>query len=76
MTDTQSPPGFGPVNANIRAELARAGRTAREAQRGTGIPSSTWDSRMAEPGYWRLRELQRLAEWLGIDASVLVRGAR
>lgn len=65
-----------PITRNIRAELARAGKTAREAQEAIGIPPSTWDSRMADPGYWRLGQLESLAAWLGVDVETLLRGAR
>lgn len=74
MTDTKEaavelPP---PVTRNIRAELARAGRTTRQAQEAIGIPASTWDDRMREPGYWRLNQLEALAQWLGVPLQELV----
>lgn len=84
MTDTP-PPGAAPatgapplpdVSANIRAELARRRVTARDAQEAMGISSTTWDSRMSAPGFWRLKELESLADWLGVDVVVLLRGAR
>jgi hypothetical protein len=81
MTDTpgnapivRRPP---PITRNIRAELARAGKTAREAQLAIGLPPSTWDDRMREPEYWRLGQLESLAKWLGVDVETLLQvGAR
>lgn len=64
------------ITRNIRAELARAGRTARQARAAIGISPSTWDDRMSQPGYWRLQELERLAGWLGVDVATLVRSGR
>lgn len=84
MTDTP-PPGAAPatgapplpdVSANIRAELARRRRTVRDAQGAMNISSSTWDARMSEPGFWRLKELEALADWLGVELTDLVRGTR
>lgn len=72
-TAVELPPA---ITRNIRAELARAGRTARQAQDATGIRPSTWDSRMSQPGSWRLKELECLADWLGVELSTLVRDAR
>jgi hypothetical protein len=81
MTDTpgnapivRRPP---PITRNIRAELARAGKTAREAQEAIRVPASTWDDRMREPRYWRIGQLEELAEWLGVDVATLLQvGAR
>lgn len=64
------------ITRNIRAELARAGRTARQAQEAIQISSTTWDDRMRQPGYWRLQHLEALADWLGVDIVALLRGAR
>ena len=78
MTDNVTGTAVEPpvITRNIRAELARAGRNIGQAQDATGIRPSTWDARMREPGYWRLKELEKLADWLGVDVTVLLRGAR
>jgi hypothetical protein len=65
-----------PITRNIRAELARAGKTAKEAQEVVGLGATTWDDRMTRPGYWRLNQLEALAAWLGVDVVTLLRGAR
>jgi hypothetical protein len=64
------------ITRNIRAELARAGKTSREAQEAIRVGATTWDDRMRRPGYWRLNQLEALAEWLGVDLFELIRGAR
>jgi hypothetical protein len=79
MTDNASGTAVGhppAITRNIRAELARAGRTARMAQEAIGVPASTWDDRMREPGYWRINQLERLAAWLDVELADLFRNAR
>jgi hypothetical protein len=79
MTDNEAGTSVGlppALTRNIRAELARAGRSARQAQEAIGIPGSTWDDRMVRPGYWRLGQLQALADWLGVELADLVRSPR
>lgn len=62
------------VNGNIRAELARAGKTVKDAQGVAGIAPSTWDARMADPGSWRVDQLVKLAAWLNVELVELVCG--
>jgi hypothetical protein len=78
MTDNATGTAVEPpvITRNIRAELARAGRTARQAQEAIGIPASTWDDRMRRPGSWRMSQLEALAAWLGVELFELLRGAR
>ena len=78
MTDNATGTAVEPPvsTRNIRAELARAGKTARQAQEAIGIPASTWDDRMRHPGYWRMSQLEALAAWLGVELFELLRGAR
>jgi hypothetical protein len=71
MTDNVAPPV---VTRNVRAELARAGRSPTEARNHLEMSATTWTTRMAAPGTWRLQELERLAEWLGVNTSELVAG--
>lgn len=79
MTDTpeRAPTAPPTVSDNVRAEIARAGLTAREVRsamlnRGIHLAASTWDDRMRTPGTWRLRELETIAEVLGRPINVLV----
>jgi hypothetical protein len=84
MTDTPSPPGVDDPPAterdlkqhritwNIRAEIVRRGMTFTQARDAIGMAPSTWDTRMADPMTWRLRELQALAHVLGMTPGALV----
>lgn len=73
MTDNPSPTAPA-VTRNVRAELARAGRSPTEARNFLSMSATTWTTRMANPGTWRLTELERLASWLGVKTSDLVTG--
>jgi hypothetical protein len=79
MTDTPPPTTAPPtpipdVSANIRAELARRRITVRAAQEAVQLGATTWDDRMQRPGYWRLDQLQRLADFLEVPLADLVLG--
>lgn len=74
-----SPPLRTPnVSDNVRAEVARAGLTHRKTATLAGIPSSTWVRRMADPSGWTIRELEAVAEVLGVSLVTLTeqRGTR
>lgn len=76
VPDANSPPP-GPrssASANVRAEIARRHSSAREVQKATGIPPSTWNRRMSDPSTWRLGELQRIAEYLDVPLDRLADG--
>jgi hypothetical protein len=84
MTDTPTPPGVEDtpptreeldvhrITWNIRAEIVRRGMTFTQARDAIGMAPSTWDTRMADPMTWRLRELQALAKVLGMTPGALV----
>lgn len=76
MTDTTHDPRPVTVADNIRAELARAGATAMQAQNRLNLGEAAWRNRMASPGTWRIGELEELARWLHVDLTELVRRAR
>lgn len=81
IPEPRRPPPLAPdTSANVRAEIVRAGMTAagvRTAMRAEGVHISptTWSDRMADPGSWRLRELEAIAAVLAIPTSALVREA-
>jgi hypothetical protein len=66
----------GAVNDNIRAELARRGYTAHQAQGAIGLGETAWRTRMNQPRRWQLGDLLDLARLLDLDVSDLVRGVR
>lgn len=74
MTDTETgAEARAPrITRNIRAELARAGLSATEARMHLDMARSTWDARMANPGLWRLSELDALAGLLQVRPATLV----
>jgi transcriptional regulator with XRE-family HTH domain len=69
MPDTSSP--VTAIPGNIRAELRRAGITEEKAAEAIELSRSTWSRWMAEPDYWRMRYLTRLAELLDVPLSRL-----
>lgn len=70
------PPPGRPLqtSANVRAEVARAGRTGREVAAKVEMSHSTWMSRMRKPDTWRMGELKRIADELGIPLDRLADG--
>jgi hypothetical protein len=75
MTDTKTTAvELAAVTASIRAELARADRTAADARRWLQLGETAWRTRQEDPGQWRLRELVDLAGCLGVPLDVLLRG--
>lgn len=71
-TETRAERGAPRITRNIRAELARAGLSATEARMHLEMARSTWDARMANPGLWRLSELDALAALLHVRTAALV----
>lgn len=70
------PPPGRPLqaSANVRAEVARVGRTGRDVADKIGMPHSTWMRRMGKPESWRMGELQKIAVELGIPLDRLADG--
>lgn len=64
------------VTRNVRAELARTGRTRAEAMQVAGVSERTWEKRMRDDSTWRLSELRRLSAWLGVSLGDLTRDGR
>jgi hypothetical protein len=58
----------------IRAELHRRRGTEDAAAQAIGFSRSQWQARMEQPGRWRLGELSRVAELLGMSLEDLVAG--
>jgi hypothetical protein len=75
-SNPHDPPPGRPIqaSANVRAEVARASRTNRDVAEAIGMPYSTWARRMADPGAWRIGELKRIADELGIPLDRLADG--
>lgn len=65
-------PDLAEINANIRAELARAKLGPGEARTALHMGEVAWRTRMQTPGAWRLAELEALASWLGLKLTDLV----
>jgi len=65
------------VSATLAAELARRRITWAEARRrmptDVAIARTAWEQRMRDPGRWKLRELQALAEVLGVPVAELTK---
>lgn len=59
------------IRGNIRAEVARAGRSQCDVAAAAGIPRSTWYLRMREPDGWTVGELQAIAGALNIPLQRL-----
>ena len=79
MTPTDAPSGAPPgpalrASANVRAEIARAGANPREVREAVGLSRTTWRRRLAQPGTWRLGELQKIATFLDIPIKRLANG--
>lgn len=60
------------ISANVRAEIARGRMSHRSVSDQTGIAYSRLQRRLRK-GEWRVRELDRIAEVLGIDLGSLIR---
>jgi transcriptional regulator with XRE-family HTH domain len=60
------------VAENVRAELARAGRTATQAAKVLGKSKQAMSPRLAGVRAFRAEEIPALAEWLGIPVATLL----
>lgn len=58
-------------SANVRAEVARAGRTQGAVAEEIGMTRSQWDRRMSGAVDWRAFELDRIADVLGVPLERL-----
>lgn len=58
-------------SANVRAEVARAGRTQGAVAEEIGMTRSQWDRRMSGAVDWRAFELDRIARALGVPLDRL-----
>jgi hypothetical protein len=79
MTPPSAPEGapLGPAlraSGNVRAEIARAAVNPRLVREAIGMSRTTWRRRMKEPGDWRLGELRKIADHLGIPIERLANG--
>lgn len=62
-----------PTSQNIRAELARAGITQERMAEILGLSRAAWGRRLKGDVDWRLAELLRIADKLGVPLSRLTR---
>jgi len=62
------------VAANVRAELARSGKTQRDAAAVVGMHQPNLGLRLQGKRSFRAEEIARLAEWLGVSADNLLTG--
>lgn len=60
------------VAANVRAELARRGKTGADAARELGISRQAMHPRMTGQRAFRAEEIADLARWLGVPSSRLL----
>lgn len=68
---TKDEPGTRAISANVRAEIARAGRTQRDIAEAIGLTYSQWQRRMSGTVKWRIDELQRIARHLSVPLPAL-----
>lgn len=72
---TGAPPGDAlHASANVRAEIARANVNPRLVREAIDMSRTTWHRRMREPGDWRMSELRKIADYLGIPIQRLANG--
>lgn len=58
------------VPAELRGAIARAGLSQEDACDHAGLSRTTYYRRVADPGEWRLGELERLAAAAGCTLSI------
>ena len=58
--------------ADLRAEIARAGRTQSSVYRALGWTDKRWKRRMDNPDTWTIGELRQVAGQLGIPVRQLL----
>jgi len=72
-----APAGEGSrASANIRAEIARAGKNQSEVCAAAEMSRSTWYRRMGKPGQWRIEELRRIAKVLDVPVERIANGGQ
>lgn len=64
------------VSRNVRAEIARAGRTQTSVASAIGVPRHHWQRRIRGVVDWRVGELFQIATVLGVPLSALTGEAR
>jgi transcriptional regulator with XRE-family HTH domain len=57
------------IAAEVRAEVARQGRTLRELAEATGIDESSMSRRAWGHRSFRAEELSAVADWLGVSVA-------
>lgn len=64
------------VAANVRAEVARKGKTQTELAFGIGMSKQSVSAKMNADSAFTLNDLERIANWLGIDIQILFQPVR
>jgi hypothetical protein len=59
-------------SANVRAEIARAGRTQTAVARAVGMTWPTWQRRVSGDVPWKASELEAVAKEVGVPLSTLL----
>lgn len=62
------------VNSNIRAEMARAGKSQGQTATGSKLSETGFSRRLAGYIPWTLPEIERVAEFLELPMSTLLAG--
>lgn len=65
----------GHVASAVRAEMARQRKTQAELAKALGITPGTAGRRLNSNPPFTVTEIARIADWLGIETSVLTRDA-
>lgn len=64
------------ISDNIRVEMTRRRLTAVQVRAAmpedVRIADRAWENRMTDPGLWRMRELEAIADILGVPLRALV----
>ena len=60
------------VAAEIRAEIARQGRTIRDVAAAAGIPTSTMSRKLRHGAPFDIEELYRISRVLGVATAALI----
>ena len=58
--------------ANVRAEMARQGRTQRELAEMLGVSQPTVSARLSGRRDFTVAELRRISKWLGVPLRTLI----
>lgn len=76
LVSESGPPKSAVVKRNVRAEIARSGKTHQSVARGIDMPYPTFRRRIAGEVDWRAGELEAVARYLGITVSRLTEEPR